>query len=209
MPLDLTPHLDPATTAVVALEVQERLLLPEVAMIPGLAESATAIDLIPRLATLYSSARRVGAQVLYVIDQRRSDGLGEANNLVVERSMSGSKPSHGHGPIVKELTPEPQDIVISREHGMSGFFTTPLDIYLRNLGIKTVIVTGVSANIAVNSTAIEAMNHGYRVIVPSDCTASDPPDYLEYLLRYTIRNVALVAPVKGILDYWGSLSPVS
>jgi hypothetical protein len=60
----------------------------------------------------------------------------------------------------------------------------------------------VSANIAVNSTSIEAMNHGYRVIVPSDTTASDPPEYLDSLLRYTIRNVALVAPVQGILDYW-------
>jgi nicotinamidase-related amidase len=88
---------------------------------------------------------------------------------------------------------------------MSGFFTTPLDQYLRNLGITSTIITGVSANIAVNSTSIEAMNRGYRVIVPRDCIAGDPPEFVEQLLRYVIRNVALVGTAEQILGYWDSL----
>ena len=205
MPRDLAPHLDPVSTAVVTLEVQENLLLPEVAMIPGLAAHAQAIGLIDRLATLFDGARRVGASVIYVIDDRRDDGVGAAGNIMVDRSIGGPRRSPGHGPIVAQLTPRPGEIVIRREHGMTGFFTTPLDAYLRNLGVKTVIITGVSANIAVNGTSIEAMNRGYRVIVPSDCIAGDPPEYVDQLLRYTIRNVALVAPVQQILDYWEAL----
>jgi nicotinamidase-related amidase len=68
--------------------------------------------------------------------------------------------------------------------------------------VRTVVVTGVSANIAVNGTAIEAMNRGYQVIVPSDAIAGDPPEYVEALLRYTIRNVALVVPTQRIFDVW-------
>ena len=41
--------------------------------------------------------------------------------------------------------------------------------------------------------------------MPSDCIAGDPPEYVEQLLRYTIRNVAFVAPVQGILDHWNAL----
>jgi nicotinamidase-related amidase len=208
MPRDLSAHLDPTSTAVVALEVQERLLLPEVAMIPGLAAHATAIGLIDRLATLFAGARRVGVPILYVTDQRRADGVGATSSLMVGRSMTGSPGGPGHGPIVSQLAPHPQDISIAREHGMTGFYTTPLDAYLRNLGVRTVIVTGVSANIAVNGTSIEAMNRGYLVIVPSDGIAGDPPEYVEQLLRYTIRNVALVAPVQGILDHWNTLPAV-
>jgi len=204
MPVDLTPHLDPATTAVVALEVQENLLLPEKAMIPGLAAHARAIGLIERLAGLLTAARRVGAPVVYVSDQRRADGLGAPGNLMVDRAITGTPRRVGHGPIVAELRPQPGDISIAREQGMTGFYTTPLDAYLRNLGIRTVVLTGVSANIAVNGTAIEAMNLGYRVIVPSDGIAGDPPEYVEQLLRYTIRNVALVAPVQQILDAWAA-----
>jgi nicotinamidase-related amidase len=205
MPLDLAPHLDPATTAVITLEVQENLLLPDRAMIPGVAAHASSIGLIPTLAGLLASARRVGAHVVYVTDERRADGLGGADNLMVNRSITSDRPNPGHGPIVAELTPHPQDIWIRREHGMTGFFTTPLDAYLRNLDITSVIVTGVSANIAVNGTSIEAMNRGYRVIVPSDGIAGDPPEYVEMLLRYTIRNVAMVAPVSSITTYWDSL----
>jgi nicotinamidase-related amidase len=204
MPLDLTPHLDPATTAVVALEVQENLLLPDKAMIPGLAAHAHAIGLIERLAILFDGARRVGVRILYVTDQRRSDGLGAATNIP-GRAMTGVSRGLGHGPIVSQLIPKPEDISIEREHGMTGFYSTPLDSYLRNLGVRTVIVTGVSANIAVNGTSIEAMNRGYHVIVPSDCVAGDPPEYVDQMLRYSTRNVALVAPVQGILDYWDTL----
>jgi nicotinamidase-related amidase len=205
MPIDLRPLLDPASTAVISLEVQENLLLPEKSMIPGLAAHAHSIGLIDRLALLYSAARRVGAQVVYVTDERRADGLGAADNLMVGRSMTTERANPGHGPIVRELTPHPRDLHIKREHGMTGFFTTPLDTYLRNLGISTVIVTGVSANIAVNGTSIEAMNLGYRVIVPNDAIAGDPPDYVEMLLRYTIRNVARVAPTQSIIDHWTTL----
>lgn len=205
MPLDLIPHIDPSSTAVVTLEVQENLLLPDRAMIPGLAAHAHAIGLIDRLATLFASARRVGVPVLYVTDQRRSDGIGAAPNAMIARAITAPRNSPGHGPIVAELTPHPQDISMTREHGMTGFFTTPLDSYLRNFGVKTVILTGVSANIAVNATSIEAMNRGYGVIVPRDCVAGDPPEYVEQILRYTIRNVAMVTPVQGILDHWDSL----
>jgi len=205
MPLDLAPHLAPASTAVVTLEVQENLLLPASAMIPGLAAHAEAIGLVDRLATLFDGARRVGVPVIYVVDDRRPDGYGAADNLMVDRSIRGPRRSPGHGPIVAGLAPRAGEIVIAREHGMTGFYTTPLDAYLRNLGVTTVIITGVSANIAVNGTAIEAMNRGYRVIVPNDGIAGDPPEYVEQLLRYTIRNVALVAPVQQILDVWDTL----
>jgi nicotinamidase-related amidase len=202
--IELAPHLDPAKTAVLTLEVQENLLRPETAMIPGLAAHAQTIGLIDRLAGLFAEARRVGAQVVYVTDQRRADGVGAAGNLMVNRSITGAREVPGHGPIVAELTPRPEDIAIAREHGMTGFYTTPLDAYLRNLGVQTVVVTGVSANIAVNGTAIEAMNRGYQVIVPSDAIAGDPPAYVDALLRYTIRNVALVVPTQRILDVWGA-----
>lgn len=204
MPLDLGPFLDPATTAVVALEVQQNLLVPEHAMIPGVARHAEETGLVDRLAELYAEARRVGAQVLYVVDDRRADGLGRADNLMISRAVKDGSEFFVHGDIVEPLRPHECDIVIRREHGMTGFYTTPLDAYLTNLGVRTVVLTGVSANIAVNGTAIEAMNHGYRVIVPSDAIAGDPPDYVEALLKYTIRNVALVAPTQQILDTWAS-----
>jgi nicotinamidase-related amidase len=205
MPFDVTPHIEPTRTAVVALEVQEGVLDADKSFLPGLARSAADDGLVPRLAELYACARRAGTRVVYVLDKRRGDGLGGPTNLMTGHATKGQKAWFVHGDVVVPLAPQPEDIVIAREHGMTGFYTTPLDAYLRNLGITSVILTGVSANIAVVGTAIEAMNLGYRVIVASDGIASDPPDYKDQLLRYTIRNVALVSPVQPIMDYWNAL----
>src|SRR5690606_26223753 len=115
----------------------------------------------------------------------------------------------GHGPVVAPLTPGPDDVVIRREQGLTGFLGTGLDMYLRNTGVDTVILTGISLNIAVLGTAIEAMNLGYWVVVPRDCVASDPPEYADHVLRNTIRNIALVTDAASIAAHWNSLAAAS
>ena len=55
---------------------------------------------------------------------------------------------------------------------------------------------------SVLGTTIEAMNLGYTVMVPSDCVASDPAEYADWALKYTIRNVAFVVPSQQIIDIW-------
>lgn len=202
MPLDVSPHLDPAKTAIVSMECQENLLGPN-SVLPGLAASAAEGDLIPTLAKLYDAARSVGVRIYYCTDERRPDGFGFAKNTMVHLRMKGDTDgSGGHGPVMAPIAPRPEDVVFRREQGLTGFYATGLDSYLRNTGVTTVIVTGVSLNIAVLGTAIEAMNRGYTVVVPSDGVASDPPEYASTAMRYTIRNIAFVVPSQTIIDTW-------
>ncbi|HEX5586343.1 MAG TPA: cysteine hydrolase [Acidimicrobiia bacterium] len=209
MPIDITPHLDPSSCAVVNMECQENLIGAS-SVLPGLAKAAEEVGLVANCAALFDAARRVGTRIYYCLDTRRPDGFGRANNTLVHRRMASDSAretgwSGGHGPVVAPLSPHPEDVVIPREQGLTGFFGTGLDAYLRNTGVHTVIVTGVSLNIAVLGTAIEGMNLGYQVIVPNDCTASDPPEYADIALRYTGRNIALVAPSAAIVEHWNAL----
>jgi nicotinamidase-related amidase len=202
MPLDVSSHLDPAKCAVVNMECQENLLGPG-SVLPGLARAAQQVRLIANLSTLFDAARAVGVCVYYCTDERRPDGFGVARNTLVHLRMSpGHDGAGGQGPVMAEIWPHEQDVVFRREQGLTGFYATALDPYLRNTGISTVIITGVSLNIAVLGTAIEAMNRGYTVIVPDDCVASDPPEYAEVALRYTMRNVAFVVPSARIIERW-------
>jgi nicotinamidase-related amidase len=202
MPLDVTPHLDPTKTAVVNMECQEN-LLGEKSILPGLAQSAKEVGLIDNLARLFDAARSQGVRIYYCTDERRPDGFGFATNTLVSRNMpEGVSGAGGHGPVMAPIFPRPEDVVFRREQGLTGFFATGLDQYLRNTGVTTVIVTGVSLNIAVLGTSIEAMNLGYTVVVPNDCVASDPREYADYALKYTIRNIAFVVPSAAIVDYW-------
>jgi nicotinamidase-related amidase len=55
----------------------------------------------------------------------------------------------------------------------SGFFSSALDLLLRYLEVKLVILTGVAANICVLFTANDAFMRDLHVVVPSDCVASN------------------------------------
>lgn len=206
MPIDVLPYIEPAHTAVVSMECQEGLLGPG-SVLPGLARSAAEGGLIDTLAGLYAAARAAGVRIYYCTDERRPDGFGYAQNTLVHLRMKpGESGAGGHGPVMAPIAPQPPDVVFRREQGLTGFFATGLDAYLRNTGVTTVVVTGVSLNIAVLGTCIEAINLGYRVVVPSDGVASDPPEYREQAMRGTIRNVAFVVPSATIVDHWRSLA---
>ena len=72
--------------------------------------------------------------------------------------------------IVPELSPEPDDLIVSK-HRYSGFFETSLDDTLRNLGVTHLLVTGCTTSVCVESTVRDAMFRDYTCIVLEDCTA--------------------------------------
>jgi nicotinamidase-related amidase len=205
MAFDLNSLLVPEHCGILVFECQEG-VIGTGSLIPGLAKSVQESGMVANLATLLERGRTAGVRVFYCAVKKRSDGLGNPFNTPLERRLREKGGPEGSvfdaGPIVKELEPQPGDIVIERAHGMSGFYESGLDAFLRNTGVTTVIVAGVSVNVGVMGTTIEAVNHGYSVVVPSDCVAGDPPEYAEQALRYSIRNVAYVTPSSTIFDAW-------
>jgi nicotinamidase-related amidase len=79
------------------------------------------------------------------------------------------------GSPVTELMPElgvcPEDLIIVKQR-YSPFLGTDLDIIIRTLGIKTVVLVGVNTNNCVLCTAFEAFNRDLEVILLEDCCAS-------------------------------------
>jgi ureidoacrylate peracid hydrolase len=72
--------------------------------------------------------------------------------------------------IVAALTPQPDDLVVSK-HRYSGFYETDLDGRLRAAGIDTLIFTGATTSVCVESTLRDAFYRDYRCLLLSDCTA--------------------------------------
>lgn len=87
--------------------------------------------------------------------------------------------------VVDELTPSPQDIRVDK-YRMSGFWDTPLDSILRNLGRTTLFFAGVNADQCVMVTLQDANFLGYDCILLEDCTATTSPDFC---LQATLYNV--------------------
>lgn len=90
--------------------------------------------------------------------------------------------------VVEQLIPEKDDFfIIKSKH--SGFYGTQLDILLNDLGVKNLILTGVSGDMCVLFTAIDAYMREYNLWVPSDCLASETIEDNQSALRLIKRSV--------------------
>jgi len=103
---------------------------------------------------------------------------------------------HGHD-IIDELKPLPGEPIIDKP-GKGAFFATDLDLILRNLGVRSLIVTGVTTEVCVQTTAREANDRGYECLVLEDCVASYFPEFQRVAL-------AMIKAQGGIVG-WVSTS---
>jgi biuret amidohydrolase len=95
------------------------------------------------------------------------------------RILVRGEPGHD---IIPELCPVSGEPVIDKP-GKGAFYQTDLDLMLRNRGIDTLFVCGVTTEVCVNTTVREANDRGYRCIVLSDCCASYFPEFHEMGLK--------------------------
>ncbi|MEU4123869.1 cysteine hydrolase [Streptomyces virginiae] len=203
------PDLDPATTALLTVECQNGVVGEESAL-PELAKEARDSGMLERVAALVDAARGAGVQVLHAVAERRPDGLGANSNArlfraagkLPVRQLTGSRAVEVAAPI----TVADRDLVVRRLHGLSPMAGTDLDALLRNLGIRTLVVTGVSSNIAIPNTVFDAVNLGYQVVVPADAIAGVPASCTGEVIRNSLALVAAVTTTEALLDEWGPAS---
>ncbi|MGW6906100.1 cysteine hydrolase family protein [Streptomyces sp. NPDC054940] len=199
---ELSELLDPATTVLLTVECQQGVVGPDSAL-PELAREARSSGALAHVARLVAAAHESGVQVIHAIAERRPDGRGANHNARLFRAaerlpvqqLSGSTAVRLAAPI--EVAEE--DFVVRRLHGLSPIQGTDVDALLRNLGCRTLIVTGVSANVAIPNAVFDAVNRGYVVVVPRDAIAGVPSDYTPAMIRHTLALVATVATTDEVL----------
>jgi nicotinamidase-related amidase len=101
--------------------------------------------------------------------------------------------------IIKELTPQPGDILVEGKMTLDAFHSTPLDYLLRANEIETIAFTGFHTNWCVESSARSAYDKGYRVIVLSDCTATDTDEEQKYAEKWIFPKIGRVMTSKEFL----------
>ena len=105
----------------------------------------------------------------------------------------------GHD-IIPELYPVAGEPVLDKP-GKGAFYQTDLDLMLRNRGVETLLVCGVTTEVCVHTTVREANDRGYRCIVVGDCCGSYFPEFHEVGLR-------MIAAQGGIFGWVADLGAV-
>jgi biuret amidohydrolase len=145
------------------------------------------------LGELLGAARNAGITVVHTREGHRPD-MTDAPRAKVERgapSMRIGDPGPigrilirgeaGHD-IIPELYPIAGEPVLDKP-GKGAFYQTDLDLMLRNRGIETLLVCGVTTEVCVHTTVREANDRGFRCIVVGDCCGSYFPEFHEIGLR--------------------------
>ncbi|MFF7721554.1 cysteine hydrolase family protein [Streptomyces luteogriseus] len=198
----LSDLLEPRTTVLLTVECQEG-VVGEDSALPELAEQARVGGVLAKVARLVAAAHDAGVQVVHAVAERRPDGRGANSNARLFRAAARLPVQQLAGtPAVRVAAPievAEEDLVVRRLHGLSPLQGTDVDPLLRNLGCRTLIVTGVSANVAVPNAVFDAVNRGYTVVVPADAIAGVPSDYTPAMVRHTLALVATVATTDEVL----------
>jgi nicotinamidase-related amidase len=208
MPPDLGVLLAPAHTAVLTMELQ-RGVIGDSATIAPLAEAAAVRGIVATAARVVDAARDVGAHVVHCTAEFRGDRAGSAHNAPLLRALAKGPPHPLAGSdaaaVVPELGPEPGDLISPRTHGLTPFPGTGLDQLLRNLGVRTVVATGVSLNVGVAGLVMVAVDLGYDVVVVTDAVAGIPPEYGDAVLEHTIAPLATRVTADDVVGTWARL----
>lgn len=106
--------------------------------------------------------------------------------------------SHHSSEIIDELKPQDRDFVLQKN--TSGtFISTRLDSFLSNMGIETVLVSGVVTNFCVHSTALEAADYGFQVVILEDCCAAWTQEIHEAALKSFGLLNGFVLPYEKVI----------
>jgi nicotinamidase-related amidase len=132
--------------------------------------------IVPATAQLLDAARKAGVPVIFCNDAHRK-GIDRELQLWGDHAIAGT---HG-AEVIPELKLSEKDYVVPKRR-YSGFFQTDLDILLKELGVETVVMTGLHTHMCVRHTSADAYSLGYDVVVAKEATdAFTEEDYLSGL----------------------------
>ena len=204
MPRDITPLVDPAHTVLLLQECQKG-VIGSLSALPEMAVAAQK-EMIPNVVRLVGAARRAGVRVIHATAAHQPDMWGANHNARVFHGVLKSPVKLIVGAeaveVLDEIGVEGNDILFFRQHGLSPMQGTELDSLMRNAGVQTIVLVGVSANVAIPNTTFDAVNRSYQVVIPRDAIAGTPVEYTDQLLQHTLGYIATITTTDDVLSAW-------
>lgn len=129
--------------------------------------------IIPYVMQLRKSAQELHIPTLFVQEKHRASGIDFGMEIYFSppHALEGTEGTE----FIPELELSPSDFAVTSKRRYSAFFQTDLDLLLRSLAIKTLIMVGVSTEVCILATAFDAHAHDYSVVVVKECVSGLTP----------------------------------
>jgi nicotinamidase-related amidase len=192
------PPLDPTRTVLLVMDYQVGLVgrLPD------------ADALLERMAATVADVRTRGGHIGWVrvgFDDADFDAIPASSVMARIATPDRRAALHADAPetqVHDRLSPQPHDISV-RKTRVGAFTTTDLDQQLRDRGVNTLILAGISTSGVVLSTVREAMDRDYQIVVLGDASADPEPDTHAFLTSTIFPRYATVIDVSDLPELWG------
>ena len=131
---------------------------------------------------LCEKARKAGVPVFYANDSHTPE-IDKEFKVWGPHAVEGTPGAE----VIDELKPQKGDIIVPKKT-YSAFFSTPLDLILRELGVDTVVITGWQADCCCRHTSADAFFRGFNIVVPKETTDTTTEEGYVGGLEY-IKNI--------------------
>lgn len=182
--------LPAATTALVLIDLQNG-----ITSLPILPHDGAAI--VARSKALADKFRAAGAPVV-LVNVAFAPDFADALQAPTDRAMP--TPPGGYPADWADLAEglaQPGDLFVTKRQ-WGAFFGTELDLQLRRRGITTIVLGGIATNIGVESTARDAREHGYGLVIPEDITGTFSQEMQDFAFQNIFPLIARVTTSDAI-----------
>jgi nicotinamidase-related amidase len=157
--------------------------------------------MVERISSLAAICRKAAIPVIYctaVLPADPQNFVSTCKLAALMRREPSFRAGHPAVEIDPRLRPHPTDIIVERAQGITPFYGDTLESNLRELGVETLILAGVSTNIALAGLTIGAVNRGWTVVLPEDCTSGAPPEMHAMMLQHFYALTASVTDLQSL-----------
>lgn len=191
---------NPTRSAFLVIDMENGFVSPESAHC-----IRTAAATVPALSRAVTAAREKGIPVFFVKRIYRGDGSDVELSRYAGwkeggRAMTPGSAGSRSAQAPEGLRPRPGDYTIIKPR-WSAFFHTELDLILRRLGVRTVILTGTTTPNCVRTTAYDANALDYNVVVLEDCCSAQTEEIQRVNLEDMARMGAVLLTAEQFEDY--------
>jgi nicotinamidase-related amidase len=179
--------LDPRVTALIVVDMQVDFVNPK-----GKLFVPEASKTIPAIRGLIAKARKARVPVIFTQDWHRADD--PEFSIWPSHAVESTRGAQ----VVPELKLSPKDYFI-RKRTYDAFFSTDLDLLLRQKNVRNLVISGTVSNICVLHTAGSARLRGYEIIVAADAISSLTPfDQAAALRQISFIYQGKIASSQGV-----------
>lgn len=207
----LESKVSPSHTALIVVDIQNDFCASEGAFDREGMDLSMIQTMLPKLLHFIQKAREVKSTIIYIQSTYYVENNWYLSDVFLEQHKRAGHGKHINYPVCEKgswgadfyggVKPVSGEIVVNK-HRYCAFIDTDLDLILRNKGIRTLIMSGVTTDVCVEMTAKVGFLKDYYIIFLKDCTATYSEEWHNNTLKNIARFYGEVADSSDVVRCW-------